>query len=599
MDTSRYKELLVKAYGQRNANTVIRLVNGVIENDQFTMLLREWIKEGRIAPGVPKTTEVAEILLQDAIKDIEKSIAETTTIEPTYYEITAELRKALNDEVADIYEQTKMPTEFLSKVRFNDEREEFVHLSESLVNRYKNELIRVERGRRAIIDALQQASNFPIRHVVTLSRLLNQLHARLKASYKYVSIKPYLMPIYELKGTVGQSEERSDKDSSFKLGTLALFKDYVNDGLEPDILEQLKLRLAVDRLLQEVDKPAAFPDLELNKFRDVISKIWAYRSQKEMDPKTRGILENLLVDVNNDQEALLKQLAQAFVDEYNEAEHQMKLRHGMIQNELAYTREYLKQTAANPEYAEKADVEKLTIAQEKLVGLSEIFQIAPALEQAAAARPFMELERSAIGISTAISASQITDWIRIYSILFSNNEFLRYAREPVNFSIMRAMISDLSTYHLIHNIATLKTNIDRAIGPSDEEKTAHFKRFNDALKSKLMNLWGGGKREVKSIQEMIEDLGFLDNQPIQFVVADTFKGFQTIADAFAKTATDYFVKDRDILINESRELYYEICDQCMKSFTSPPKKHDYKKILEAKKSETKSKKSFLGRFFSD
>ncbi len=597
MDTASYKERILKAYGQRNANHFLRLVNGVIENDQFTLLLREWIKEGRIAPGVPKTTEVAEILLQDAINDTEK--ASQTAIEPTYFEITAEIRKAVNDEVADIYEQTKMPTEFLSKVRFNDEREEFEHLSESLVNRYKNELIRVERGRRAIIEALQQASYFPIKHVVTLSKLLNQLHARLKPSYKYVSVKPYLMPIYELKGTAGQSEERSDKDSSFKLGVLALFKEYVNDGLEPDILEQMKLRLSVDRLLEEVDKPEVFPDLELEKFRDVISKIWAYRRQKEMDPRIRSILESLLVDVNSDQEALLKQLAQAFVDEYNEAEHQMKLRHGMIQNELAYTREYLKQTAANPEYAEQADEDKLTIAQEKLVGLSEIFEIAPALEQAAAARPFLELERSAIGISTAISASQITDWIRIYSILFSNNEFLRYAKEPVKFSIMRALISDLSTYHLIHNIATLKTNIDRAIGPSEAEKTAHFKRFNDTLKAKLQSLWGSGKREVKSIQEMIEDLGFLDNQPIQFVVADTFKGFQTIADAFAKTATDYFVKDRDILVNESRELYYEICDQCMKSFTSPPKKHDYKKIVEAKKSEAKGKKSFLGRFFSD
>ena len=76
----------------------------------------------------------------------------------------------------------------------------------------------------------------------------------------------------------------------------------------------------------------------------------------------------------------------------------------------------------------------------------------------------------------------------------------------------------------------------------------------------------GAQVSEKSLSDMIRELGFIDNKQVQFLIAETFKGFQSLADAFETTTKDYFVKDRKALLNESRELYGEVCNQCMKNF---------------------------------
>jgi hypothetical protein len=275
----------------------------------------------------------------------------------------------------------------------------------------------------------------------------------------------------------------------------------------------------------------------------------------------------------------------------------MKIRHRTIESELAYTKAYLTQSGENLTKADSSQQEKLRIAEEKLVGLDGIFRVSPALEQAAETKPFLELERAAMGISTAVSAEQLTAWIRIYSILFTNAEFLEYTDKKLDFSTMRRLISNLSTYHLILNIAELKTVVERGLSQSAEEKSVQFKRFHEALKLRLHNLMGRAK-ETKTLQEMIADLEFIDNESVQFVIADTFKGFQTIADAFKATANDYFVKDQEELMKESRELYNQICDQCMKNFVQISKRPAPKKSKAAAKNDSVDKKSWLTRLVS-
>jgi hypothetical protein len=239
------------------------------------------------------------------------------------------------------------------------------------------------------------------------------------------------------------------------------------------------------------------------------------------------------------------------------------------------------------------DEEKIRIAQEKLIGLEGVFAVSPALQKAAANKSFLELERTSLGLSTSVGAERLTDWIRIYSILYSNSEFLEYTEQDVDFSTMRKFISDLCTYHLILNIAQLKEVIERSLGIPDDEKTSQFKMFNEALKLRLQNLMVNTEEE-KTLKEMIDDLGFLGNKALQFVIAETFEGFQNIADAFTESATDYFVHDKEALLKESKDLYKQICNQCMKNFLVRPVRHEQ----QMEQPEEQQKKTWLRKLFS-
>jgi hypothetical protein len=100
--------------------------------------------------------------------------------------------------------------------------------------------------------------------------------------------------------------------------------------------------------------------------------------------------------------------------------------------------------------------------------------------------------------------------------------------------------------------------------------------------------------EEKSLKEMIDDLGFLGNKSLQFVIAETFEGFQKIADAFTNSATDYFVHDKEALLKESNDLYKQICNQCMKNFIVRPVHHKQSE----KQPQEQHKRSWLSKLFS-
>jgi hypothetical protein len=589
MEISVYREALIRAYLKRDIEALIRLISQMMKAPWFSALVREYVKRSIISSSKSlKIGDIAGVLLQEAEEQIEASGRLDT--EGTFFDTGKELKKRFGAVVSEIYLDTKMPSEFLSKIRSNSRREEVTHLSESLIELHKNEMIRIGKGREAIVKILQKNSNFPVKHANTLAKLIEKLHARVKSSYRYLPIKPYFLPFL-------RNNENEDKTDSPADNYSELLREYVNSGNEPTLLEQLNFWVTLKHLLQQIKKHSALHDDEYKIYQRIVARIWGYRTPQPLEPRLYKILEDLLAEVNADLDAIRRCLALTFVDEYQTAEDQMKIRHRTIESELAYTKAYLTQSGQNATQADSVEQEKLRIAEEKLLGLDGIFRVSPALEQAAETKPFLELERAALGISTAVSAEQLTAWIRIYSILFTNAEFLEYTDKKLDFSTMRRLISNLSTYHLILNIAELKTIVERGLSQAAEERSVQFRRFHEALKLRLHNLMGRA-RETKTLQEMIEDLEFIDNESVQFVIADTFKGFQTIAEAFKNTANDYFIKDREELMKESRDLYNQICDQCMKNFMHISKKPVAKKGKAAPKDDSVEKKSWLTRLVS-
>jgi len=593
MESSVYNEALLKDYKGQDVDAIIHTVSGLIKDPKFPTLYRRLVKEGKITSAAIKIEDVARVLLEELEAELRSS--GDRVVENNYFDIAESLKKRFNDELSDIYINTKIPNEFLVEIRASDDRGDTSPLSEELVTRYKNELVRIENGRRAIVDVLQQYTNFTITHAKALSKLFEQLQDKLKTNYSYVSLKPYFASIYATGGAVEEKSKVTDAEEEQEVIGRSLFSEYINTGVEPTLIQQVNFRIAVNKLFQYLLKRKVLSHKEHQQYWQLISKIFNYRGSSDITEKTLNFLEDLLTQVNEDEVAILKRLAQTFVDEYRSAEEQMKVRHNMITKELAYTQEFLQQLAQKGEERSEEDEEKIRIAQEKIVGLDGIFVIPPSLEDAAIQKSFSDLERSALGISTAITPSQITDWIKIYSILFSNSEFLAYAQAEVDFSIMRKYISDLTTYHMILNISSLKTVIDQSLRVTDEEKASHFKQFNEALKARLQGMMGKKKKEVTTFKEMIEELSFLDNEATQYVIAETFKGFQIIVDAFNATANEVFVRDREALLKESKELYTQICDQCMRNFVKRPMPRVIKKKKEA---DTNEKKSWLGKLFS-
>ncbi len=595
MDIAVYREALIRAYLKRDIESLIRLIRDMMKAPWFPVLLREYVKQKKISTRALKIGEVAKVLLQEAEEQIEES--GRLGFDGTYFDTAKNLKDRFGAVVSEIYLDTKMPSEFLSKIRLSSRQDEFSRLSESLVELHKNEMIRIGNGRKAIVTILQQYSNFPVKHANTLMKLLEKLHSRVKTNYRYLPIKPYFMPFIQMEDS-HEAGEKAGAAPSAQDNFGVLLKDYVNGGEEPSLLEQLNLWIALKHLLQQIKKHAALHDDEFRTYQRIVARIWGYRAPSPLDERYHRLLEGLLSEVNTDLEAIRRCLALTFVEEYQSAEDQMKVRHRTIESELAYTKAYLAQTAQSTVSATEKENENLQIAQEKLMGLEGIFRVSPAMEQSAESKPYMELERAALGISTAVSPEQLTAWIRIYSILFTNAEFLEYTDKKLDFSTMRRLISNLSTYHLILNVAELKGVVERGLSQSADERFIQFRRFHEALKLRLHNLMGRTK-ETKTLQEMIEDLEFINNESVQFVIADTFKGFQTIADAFKATANDFFVKDREKLMKESRDLYNQICDQCMKNFMQIGKKPVARKAQAESRKDSVDKKSWLTRLASD
>jgi len=590
MEISEYKENLLAEHRKRDVDAIIRLIAKLVKDNQFPKLYSRLLKEKKITSTSLRMEEIADALIREV--EQEQGVDSDEMATATYMDIAEELKKLFGEGLSDIYLSSKMPSEFMMQVRSSCDQAETERLSDDLVEQYKQEVIRVENGRRVVSDVLQRFSNFPAKNATTISKLVNQLQHILKSNYKYLSIKPHILAVRAI-GNPEAADEVGTDDNLSAEEEKTLFRHYFNTGEEPAIAQQIRLRIAVNTLFRHIREQVALPEDAFRQYTMIVSRVWSYRSQASLTANARKILEELLIAVNADQMAVLKRLALTFVEEYRDAEDQMRLHYRMIQSELAVSKAYLGHIAENQKSIASENEEKIRVVQEKVIGLDGVFETSPAQEQSAAAKSFLEQERTALGISTTVGADKLTEWIKIYSILFSNSEFLAYTRELVDFSTMRNYISDLCTYHLILNIAQLKAVIDLSLNVPDEEKMNHFKLFNEALKLKLHNLISG-KVEEKSLRDIIEDLDFLDNSSLQFVIAETFEGFQTLADAFNATQSDYFVNDREALMKESRDLYSQICNKCLKNFTVRPVKRE---VMQARE-ETNGKRSWLTRLFS-
>ncbi|MCG8426908.1 MAG: hypothetical protein MI754_06090 [Chromatiales bacterium] len=591
MDATQFTTALRSSYLKRDVLNIIKLVSEFKNSEHFPPLYHKLVKQEKLDPSSGKIEPLIRALLNEVETDIQEN--RRLSIDATFYDIADHFREKFNAQVSEIYIETQIPSDFIANIRSEHHVESNRKLTETLVTNYKHELIRLEKGRRSVLQVLQSASHFPLRNANRLSELLNDLHTQLRSDYKYLSAKPYFLAITAVSKPIDEGLSGPIEPAVRKTALLR-FKQYNVSGQEPKIYQQVELQIAINRLYQFLKKQTLLPEQELARFWTEMSEILTYSGDASFSPKEWKVLQSLLTQINKDIAAISQKLVDTFIEEYHCAEEQMRLRHIIIQSELAFIGEYLDKLAISKEISEHADPEKIQVAMDKLHCLKDTFPISERQKESAAKHSFVDIERSALGVSTVISPSQLTDWIKIYSIIFSNTDYLAQFGKSVDFSIMRNHISSLTTYHLYDNIAQLKNIVERNLSTSSEEKSNQFQRFNEALKHKLAGLMGGHNNHELSLREMIDELGFLENKSVQFVIAETFKGFQHIVDAFNTSTTDYFVRDQDAMLKESRALYNQICNQSMKIFrTDSPKAK-----LSISSSTKSTRKSWLGRLFS-
>jgi hypothetical protein len=591
MDATQFTTALRSYYLKRDAASILKLINGFKSSAAFGQLYRSLVKRKKIAPSSGKI----ETILQALLKEIDADILDNRrlVIDATFYDIAEHFKKKFNDQISEIFIETQIPSDFIASIRSSHETGDNSKLTENLVNNYKRELTRLEHGRKSVMEALQGASNFPLANASEICRLLDELHQQLRTDYKYLSIKPHFLAIAAVGRSI-DSDVASQADDEMGSDSLLPFKHYRIFGEEPSIISQIELQIAINRLFQYLKSNQLINVDELTHYWTKIAGALNHKGDNSLSPKEWKTLADLLYQINSDIDSISRKLAATFIDEYRCAEEQMRLRHIIIQNELTYTEEYLNQVANSEQLANQADPEKIQVLMDKLLCLRETFPISERQKEAAAKKSFGDVERYALGVSTVISPNQLTDWIKIYSIIFSNVEYLTSIGKSVNFLVMRQLISNLTAFHLYDNIAQLKNIVERNLSASSEERSNQFKRFNEALKQKLLGLMGTNVDQELSLKQMIDELGFLQNKSVQFLIAETFKGFQHIVDAFNTSTTEYFVRDQDALIKESRTLYNQICNQTMRMFRNDNTKN---KLLTRFSGEAK-KKSWLARLFS-
>ena len=591
MDATQFTKVLRSYYLKRDVLNVIKLVNEFKKTSGFVQLFQKLVKRKKIDPSSGNIESIIRALLYEIENDIKQN--RRLAIDATFYDIAEHFKKKYNQQVGEIYLESQIPSDFISKVRSNYDEGDNSKLTETLVTNYKSELVRLEKGRRNVMAVLQSSSNFPVINTHKICDLLDELQQKLRSNYKYLSVKPYFLAIAAIGDSI-DAEHPHDAESDDTEKSLLSFRHYQISGQEPPIIHQVELQIAINRLFQFLKNNELLTKDELNHYWTNIGEILSYKGDGALSPKEWKILSDLLVQINSDINTISYKLVATFIDEYKCAEEQMRLRHIIIQNELAFTEEYLNQVAQSDELSSQADPDKIHVAIDKVFCLKETFPISEKQKVAAANKSFVDIERAALGVSTVISPKQLTDWIKIYSIIFSNTEYLAQYGKRVDFSTMRELISNLTTFHLYDNIAQLKNIIERSLSSSSRERSSQFKRFNDALKQKLLGLMGTKDTQELSLQEMIEELGFLENKSIQFVIAETFKGFQYIVDAFNTSSTDYFVRDQDAMLKESRVLYNQICNKSLKIFNRDSSKNR----MPAKLSENTHKKSWIAKLFS-
>ena len=537
-----------------------------------------------------------ETLIQTLLSEIETDIQQNRRliIDATFYDIADHLKKKFGEPLGEIYLESQIPSEFISGIRETHETGDNRKLTETLVTNYKREQIRLEQGRKIIREALEPVSNMPSAIADEISKIIEGLHYTLRQDYKYLSVKPYFLAIKAV-GDAIDNGHAATTDEEAGDAPLLRFKKYHNTGEEPSIIQQIELHIAINRLYQFLQKNQLIEEEKLNQVWSQVVEVLTYKGDQGVSPKEQKVLRDLLSQVNKDIDAISRKLAATFIDEYKCAEEQMRLRHIIIQNELAFTEEYLNQIANSEELATRADPEKIKVAIDKVFCLKETFPVSDRQRESAARKSFMDVERAALGVSTVITPVQLTDWIKIYSIIFSNQDYLEQVNQKFNFSVMRDLISNLTTFHLYDNIAQLKNIVERHLSNSPNERTSQFKRFTDAFKQKLLGLMESNRDQDLTLRDMIDELNFLQNKSIQFVIAETFKGFQHIVDAFDTSSTDFFVRDQDAMLKESRALYNQICSQSLKIIRQDTSKHQ---LASHYGTPSSKKKSWLAKLFS-
>ena len=186
MDFPELKVALQDAYNRRDVDEIIRVVSEFKNSSEFPALCRRLVDQGRISLSTTKIEEIARALLNIIEEKIQAEGG--LNLQANFFEISEILKKKYDQELADIYLSIKMPSDFLMKIRMESDRSDSSKLSESLVEAYKNELIRTEKARRVVVDLVQSFSHFPIENVKTLNDLINHLHLTLKSNYKYLSV---------------------------------------------------------------------------------------------------------------------------------------------------------------------------------------------------------------------------------------------------------------------------------------------------------------------------------------------------------------------------------------------------------------------------
>lgn len=595
MELSVQQKALRDKYDRRDVSGLIRLIDQIKNAPDYMSTYRRLLAQGKLSANSSRIEELATALLSELEETLDAN--SERTIEASYFEICEQIKRKFGEEAANTYIDTKMPDDFITAIRQDSASSDAKKLTDDLVGEYKNALIRIEKGKRAVIELLQPYSNFPLKHTTILNTEFNNIYSLLRTNYKYLAVKPYLIRIVQLMLGDDCVDGMHNKDDA-ELKKCNLFRDYIASGIEPSLATQISLHFAFTRLMKYIKKHQLLADEVYNKIWNQITFVLHYKGSKPLSPKARKLFDNLLIQINSDEPAILKKLAATFVDEYLCAEEQMRIRYRMIESELALTSEFLRQVGSETSKQTEQNEGKIKVALEKMICLKEVFALSTKQMQTAATKPFTELERAALSISTALSPTQLASWIKIYSILFSNANILSHSRaiatkeQNIQLKRMRDLISDLTTYHLIQNVAQLKVVVDRSMLGPEDEKASHFKQFSDILKIKLHGLMDHEKQKDKSLREMIDELVFLNNDATQFIIAETFAGFQDIVDAFNSSASDYFVRDKEALLKESRSLYNEICNQCLKGVIKRPI------VMKKNREPTEKKQSWLGRLFS-
>ena len=311
---------LLQHYSLRDTNSMYEILVDLANRPDFPDIIEQLTGDRKSPAQARDLVDLTRTLIQRIETQIAEKRKQNTAFE-SYYGIAEILKEKLNPDVSAIYLETTFPNDLVEEARRqinSDTRETRPHvLPVKAVDRYKNELIRVEKGRRALVYALEKHSNFPITNAVALMQALSRLHQGLRSNYAYLSVKPAFLEIV----SIGENSD-TDFDAatrSLTEGAYPVLYRYYATGVEPSLLHQLELRFAIARLIARIKDSNALSDEELRGFDDQLSTIWRHKGKSGLGVYGHGILLETLQQVNLDKQGLSKTLAKTLIEEYRRA----------------------------------------------------------------------------------------------------------------------------------------------------------------------------------------------------------------------------------------------------------------------------------------